>query len=98
MAKQEGKLLTGPFTLKINKHEQGMAVSIAPHLDKQDLSELLLGVIDSIMVETHMPIMILIPRDKSQQVKIASASGVKPDVLAEFLRKLADGIEEKQSP
>ncbi len=94
MSKQGAKVLTGPFTLKINQHEEGMAVSIDPHLDKPELAEMLVGVVDSIMADTHMPITILIPRDKTQQVKVIGTAGVKPDVLAEFLRKLADSLQE----
>ena len=95
MGKQGAKVLTGPFTLKINPHEEGMAVSIDPHLDKLELAEMLVGVVDSVMTETHMPITIFIPRDKTQQVKVISASGVKPNVLADFLRKLADSLQGK---
>ena len=54
MGKQGAKVLTGPFTLKITPHEEGMAISIDPHLDKPELAELLIGVVDSVMTDTHM--------------------------------------------
>ncbi len=92
MAKHGSKILKGPFTLKINKHEDGMAVSIDPHLDKLDLAELMIGVIDAVLADTHVPITILIPKDKSQQVQLVQSAKIEPKVLATFLRQLADNI------
>lgn len=89
--------LKGPFTLKINPHENGIAVSIDPHLDRRDLAGLLVGVIDSIMIEQYIPITILLARDKGTSTQILNAAGVDSDTLARVLRGLADGIESKQS-